>query len=281
MSAVADSRVADAIFVLSRFPQRITLPTPLSGSSPAALPGTYPMSDLRFWIVTFIPWLVAGCASPLHLTTDDRPTIRLAGYDQTDRKTVYVVGHGWHTGIVLRRSDVSTEVWPEVGDFPDMDFVEIGWGDEGFYRAKKITVPLALKAAFWPTPSVLHVAAFQGRVKRFFAVSDIIEIEVTDKQFDTMCRYIATTFSRDNDKRPKQLGRGLYGKSFFYRANGKYYFPKTCNVWTARTLESAGLRVIPQIAITADNVLSQTGRFGHVVQKSSRGLKQAALRAAE
>ena len=75
--------------------------------------------------------LVSGCALPQrHIADRNQDTIRLASYEQQVEKTVYVVGHGWHTGLVLRVSDVSPDTWPKIRDFSDMHFVELGWGDE-------------------------------------------------------------------------------------------------------------------------------------------------------
>jgi len=179
--------------------------------------------------------------------------------------------------VVLRRCDVSPELWPESDDFCGADFVEVGWGDEGFYRAKKITLPLVLRAAFWPTPSVLHVAGLRGPVQQCFPASDIIELHVSDGQFDDLCRFISATLARDEALRPEKLGPGLYGESLFYRGKGKYYLPKTCNVWTAQALRAAGCPVLPAVAQTAENVLFQVGRRGHVLQHSARRLKKAAL----
>ena len=43
--------------------------------------------------------------------------------------TIWVIDHGWHTAIVVRRSAVDTTIWPEIDDFPDAAFVEVAWGD--------------------------------------------------------------------------------------------------------------------------------------------------------
>lgn len=239
--------------------------------------------------VLFALLVVSGCSIPSSFVRFfplkshvDSDKIQLASYEETpSQKTIYVVGHGWHTGIVLKRSDVSTEILPEMETFADVDYVEFGWGDEGFYRAKKITPSLVFKAAFLPTPSVLHLAGFEGKVKRFYQMSDIIEVKIDNDKFDDMCRFISKTFTRDENGESSILGPGLYGESSFYRSHEKYYAPKTCNVWTARALKKAGLPVIPAMAATAGNVLSQTKKSGRVLQKSSSGLKAAALRGNE
>lgn len=207
--------------------------------------------------------------------------MKLAEHREDATKTIYVVGHGWHTGLVLKTADVASEIWPEILDFEDSDFVEIGWGDEGFYRAKQITPKLVLRAAFWPTPSVLHIVGFRGSVQEFYQVSDIVAVEISERDFEQLCRYTSNTFERDGDGLSKRLGPGIYGDSYFYRAREKYYVPKTCNVWTARALRAAGLPIIPGIALTAENVLRQTGRSGRVLQRYPSGLKRAALRGEE
>ena len=62
--------------------------------------------------------------------------------------TIWVIDHGWHTAIVVRRSAVDTTIWPEIDDFPDAAFVEVAWGDRDFYMAERGTAWLAVKAAF-------------------------------------------------------------------------------------------------------------------------------------
>src|SRR5512134_2361869 len=75
-------------------------------------------------------------------------------------KPIYVINHGWHTGIAVRRADLPDGVRPEGADVADSEYVEVGWGDRAFYMAPEGTVGLALKAVFWPSPGVLHVVGF-------------------------------------------------------------------------------------------------------------------------
>ncbi len=205
--------------------------------------------------------------------------IKTAAHDP-DQKSVYVVGHGWHTGLALRTRDISAELWPEVRNFQKHDIVEIGWGDEGFYRAKKITLPLVLDAALLPSGTVMHVAGMDGRITQIFPASDIVEVPLTDSQFDDLSRSIAASFQRDEKTNSAEwLGPGLYGDSQFFRAKGLYYFPKTCNVWTATQLHAAGCPVLlPSLASSAEGVLTRTRRIGKVVQESPSGIKLALLR---
>ncbi len=231
----------------------------------------------RLSVVLLAAWTACGCMLIRRPLGRGSETIRLASFEEGDGTTVYVVGHGWHTGLVLPTRNIRADILPEVLAYSDSDFLEFGWGDEGFYRAKKITAPLVFRAAFWPTPSVIHVAGIRGSVEQFYEVSDIIEVPLSHAQFDDLCRFISQSFARTATGESVSLGPGLYGDSTFYRAEGKYYVPKTCNTWTAKALKKAGLRANPHVSMTAEAVLSQARRFGRVLQESPRGLKKAAL----
>ena len=197
-------------------------------------------------------------------------------------KSIYVVGHGWHTGLVIEREHISPDLWPESTHFFDKKYVEVGWGDEGFYRARKITPQLIFKAAMVPTPSVLHVIGFNAPVERYYPVNDIARVELSPDGFEQLCRFIHRTYAHDDEGEAIWLGPGIYGTSYFYRPKGKYYFPKTCNIWTARALRAAGCPIVPELAATAENVILQTRLFGRIIRKSPPFvLKHAALSAGD
>ena len=193
-------------------------------------------------------------------------------------KRIYLLGHGWHTGLAVECEDVSAEIWPGSRHFPDADFIEVGWGDEGFYRAEKVTLTLTLKALFLPTPSVLHLVEIRGAVDEFFQRSSLMEIDVTDDGFENLCGFIHSAYHRTESDGVQILGPGIYGRSCFFRARQKYFFPRTCNVWTARALRVAGLPVRPLLAQSSNSVMRQCRKFGRVVRTSSAWtLKRAAL----
>ena len=177
--------------------------------------------------------------------------------------TIYVVSNGWHAGLILRRSDVDTNLWPELNQIPMTEYVEVGWGNEGFYMAKHITPGLILGALI-PSASVLHIAGFNGDIETIFQNADLVSIDLSKDGLAEMCRFIHASYVLDGAGQPARLGPGLYGESEFYRAHGKYYFPNTCNVWTANALRSAGCPITPAYASTAQNLVFQARRIGNV-----------------
>ena len=198
----------------------------------------------------------AGCAGPVHGLYP--PALG------EPVKPVYVINHGWHTGIAVRREDISEAVWPEHRDFGHFEYVEVGWGNRDFYVAPEGTLWLALKAVFWPTSSVLHVVGFDGPVERFFRDREIVEIRVSDRGLREFAAFVQDAYARDG-ARPIVLGPGQFANSRFYLAREKYFLLKTCNTWTARALRSAGLPVTPLAAVTAANLMDQARKLGKVV----------------
>jgi len=71
--------------------------------------------------------------------------------------TLYVVNHGWHTGLVIRRGDIPPGLWTEHAQAPPGEFLEAGWGEREFYQSRDPGLWLALRAALWPQASVLHL----------------------------------------------------------------------------------------------------------------------------
>ena len=78
------------------------------------------------------------------------------------RRPVYLVRHDWHTGIVVRRARTCRRQPGRRGeDFPDAESIWSRLGRPGLLSVKGSGAWLTLKAAFWPTPSVLHFAGFK------------------------------------------------------------------------------------------------------------------------
>ena len=174
---------------------------------------------------------------------------------------IFVVSHGYHAGIVVPRRaladaasrrglaalrDISTR-------FAAFDRLEIGWGDEGFYRevptAASLTVAMAARALFRPgNRSVLHVVGINNDPRAAFARSDMVQIELGEASFARLAEKLEATFARNEAARPEDLGPGLYGPSLFFRANGTFHVFNVCNHWLADLLDAAGVPTAPVVA---------------------------------
>ncbi|MCK9994254.1 MAG: hypothetical protein Dbin4_02774 [Alphaproteobacteria bacterium] len=173
-------------------------------------------------------------------------------------ETLYVVSHGWHTGLAIRRGDIPDGVWPEHAQAPPGEYLEVGWGEREFYQTRDPSLLQALRAALWPSPGVLHLAGFNGPVAERFPYSEVLAIEADAAAMARVARYISDAYERDQAGNVKRMGRGLYGDSRFFAARENFHLLRTCNVWTARALRLAGCPA--GAGVTAENVMAAAAK---------------------
>lgn len=160
---------------------------------------------------------------------------------------IYVVDHTYHAGIIipvnsLRQIDkgLADILLPTDGA---EDWLEIGWGDDGFYRAgtlNDVTMAITAQAVLMPSPSVLHVMKFSGFPEEVFEASKLVYLRISSDGFKNIVRGISETFGPN----PKiSTTPGLYGNSRFYPAIGSYHLLNICNHWIAELLAKAGIQV--------------------------------------
>ncbi len=89
-----------------------------------------------------------------------------------------MVRHGWHAGIAVRRADVPDTAWPILGDFPAARYLEIGWGEAGYYTGRSRGVWGTVRAGAWPTRSVLHVVPVPEGVLDLFSAHTVVRVPV-------------------------------------------------------------------------------------------------------
>jgi uncharacterized protein (TIGR02117 family) len=179
------------------------------------------------------------------------------------RIEIFVVSHGYHSGIVLPRAAMAT-VAGERGRsaliaiatrFAAYPWIELGWGEEEFYRsvptAASLTFGLALRALFRPgNPSVMHVVGLAAPPVMSFPQSDVVRINLSESGFASLLDKIDDSFAgAARAQLPDDLGPGLYGPSLFFRADGSFNIFHVCNHWVADTLDAAGVPTSPVLSV--------------------------------
>lgn len=164
---------------------------------------------------------------------------------------VYVVTHGWHTGVAMRASDIDFARWRPLPHAGEARYVEVGWGDRDFYPAPGFNLWYAFKALAWPTPGVLQITGFDAPPARRFPQSEVLELRVSPSAFAGLLAYIAASFEDD----PAPIAPALYAKGAFYPSREKFHLFKTCNVWVARALRAA--QIDARSALTTEGLLAQ------------------------
>lgn len=193
--------------------------------------------------------LLTGCATPLQLLYSPAP--------QQLIKIVYIVNHGKHTGIVVNRREVQESLWPELVDFPNTTYLEVGWGAADYYPATQPTISMGLQALLFPSASVLHVVPLPKSFVVSFPPGRVVAISLSVEGFARLCEFIHNSYTHDAQGRALPVGNSVYGQGYFYQAQGQYHLLNNCNHWTASALRVAGYPITPVYAITANNVMSQ------------------------
>ena len=172
----------------------------------------------------------------------------------TKTRTIYYVQHDWHSGLAWSQQGLEAF---GVESWKDAPYIEVGWGDRQFYFAGDKSILSTLRAAFIPSPSVIHVVSLAESPEKFFQFP-VIKIELSEAGFQNLFAYVKATFQQNEkgDRLPA-IGKGQYGVSNFYEAVPKYFSAFNCNTWAAEALRTAGISVCPNRAVLAKNLSDQ------------------------
>ena len=179
-------------------------------------------------------------------------------------ETLYVLQHGKHSGFLLAKPVMEAAGWLGSSYFPDVEYIEFGWGDDRYYPARGNRLVLTVRAIAWPTPTVIHVVGFRS-TDHFFEGRTVVQLDLPWSTIKTVAAYIARSFRLSADGELIEEGRGLYGNSWFFSANGKFHLFHTCNTWTAKGLRAADLPVTPWYTLMTGTLMKQVSKIGQVV----------------
>jgi hypothetical protein len=174
---------------------------------------------------------------------------------------IHVVSHGYHFGIIVERAAMA-EAAERGGQaalaavaqrFADYRWLEIGWGDEGFYRSvpdvASLTVRLAVRCScratcrwsMWSGWTVRRAMCFQRPTSSAFR---------SRTKASRGCWTGSTRASAAGraGRRSSHSGPGFTGPSLFYRGVDAFHTFNVCNHWVARLLSAAGVPTAPVLA---------------------------------
>jgi len=170
---------------------------------------------------------------------------------------VSIVHNSWHAAFVLRKSDLSEKLMPELADFSEARFIEFSWGDKDYFPDPASGIFAAVKAALWSEGSVMHLVGFADTMEHFYRGAAVTELRLNSSAYDRMVDYINQTFSREASSGRAPAAPGLFPNSRFYPASRSFSMFRTCNTWVAEALELAGLPISSEFVITAGNLERQ------------------------
>ncbi|MFW6222415.1 MAG: DUF2459 domain-containing protein [Bacteroidota bacterium] len=178
--------------------------------------------------------------------------------------TVYVAQHAWHTGIVLKTSEISPEMCPGIAKYKKYSYIDISWGDEFYYQHIDPGIGLALRAVLFPTTAVIKYTGIRSSVKHYYKHSNLMQIVLDSGQFNSLCMYISKSFQRDSLNRI--ILSTAYGKAeHFYLAKRKYHLFRTCNTWVIKAFEKAGLKINSFFVLTSGQLFRRLKKLEQAV----------------
>jgi uncharacterized protein (TIGR02117 family) len=173
---------------------------------------------------------------------------------------IYVIDNGVHTSIAV---PLKTAVlsWDTIiplqqlgGDNAKFTYLDFGWGDKGFYvntpTWKDIRFGIAVKALFWPSPSVMKVDGYEKVRERPHKIS----INISESEYEKLAEYILNSFEWDQEGKPIKVAEGYDYHDAFYKAVGNYHLFNTSNTWTAKGLQAVGLPT-PRVKILSKPIM--------------------------
>ena len=179
---------------------------------------------------------------------------------------LYFIKQNWHTAIVFNTREIDSILFREYNSFKEYSLIDIGWGDEEFYQYPGFDSGLAFNALFYATPSALRVEGINLSKEEYFNLSEIvIELNVSDEQFISICNYINKTFCTKDDGSTSVLSRKADRKIIFYKANGSYHLFNTCNTWLAKGLKDAGIEIEDNVVLT-EQLFNELAKIGTVIK---------------
>lgn len=213
-------------------------------------------------LLVLAAWLTAKPGDPaLYPPTEASP------------QTIHVVGHGWHSGVVLPLGALSGPgAGPALRDiavrFRAYSEIEFGWGEARFYAAtptlSEFDARLALAALFTPggRDGVVQVVGLDADLRTRFPRAEIVPLSVSRAGLERLAARLEADFAL-TEGHPVEVGPGLYGPSLFYRGTGRFSWTNVCNHWTAGLVNAAGLPVAPVLAtLPRGLILDLTWRSG-------------------
>jgi hypothetical protein len=186
--------------------------------------------------------------------------------DNNDYVEIYLIKTAWHVGILVSNDSLTSSILPIENKFVNFDLIDIGWGDEDFYQSEDVNYFYALKAALFPTSSVLKLTGYSADISSLVRWSDYaIKIKLGTDSFVNLLKFISASFAFEEGKIIETSSKAG-GVIKFYKSSLSYSIAYTCNTWVADALNHAGLLVDPDEVITSQQLFFSVAAYGEILK---------------
>lgn len=202
--------------------------------------------------------LLAACSG------EPRPVAPPGKFGGHGEIPVLVINHGWHTGLLLDAQPAQARL-PQLAErFGSVAYLEFGWGERDFYEATDAGVWLALQALL-PGETVMHVVGINNsdELNRYLADAGVARLCLNEDELTALLEFLAASFQLTPEGQLMARGRS-HAMGQFYNGAGYYHLANTCNVWTARALQSVGMALSSGTKLTSGSVMDYLERHPDV-----------------
>jgi hypothetical protein len=99
-------------------------------------------------------------------------------------------------------------LFTEKQGFQGKRYLEIGWGDAGFYQSRHYTLALTARALLAPSKSVVHVVGFDPPPEQAFPRASIVLLHLPVRKFYDLLHFVDSSVDRASRERALRRGPG-------------------------------------------------------------------------
>jgi hypothetical protein len=209
------------------------------------------------WLVVLVALVSVRSPSVAHAMSP-----RSADPDSAKPVSVYVARRGWHIDVGFETSDLKPPLASLSAEFPAVQSVFFGFGDERYLRARNRNVPLLL-AALWPGRGLILATGLMSTPQSAFGRTHVIALQLTAHQAQDMQDFIWLSLVKNRSD-----AAGPYEGSLYFSAKPRYSALYTCNTWAAHALAAAGLPIHSTGVLFAGQLWRQVRRIEKALSRA-------------
>jgi Protein of unknown function (DUF2459) len=188
--------------------------------------------------------------------------------EEPNRAVIYVARRGWHIDVGFAASDIRSPLDALAAQFPGLQYLFFGFGDQHYLESKNRNGPVLL-AALWPGRALLLATGLSASPQQAFEESQVIMLHVTEQESRDAQEFVWQSLAQ-----PVSHSPGPYEGSLYFPARAKYSAAHTCNTWAAETLAAASLPIHSSGVVFAGQLWSQVR---HLQDKQAAVAQSTAL----
>jgi hypothetical protein len=153
---------------------------------------------------------------------------------------VWMVKEGKHVNLIFLRDDVE-RILPLSMESPG-HYVMLSWGDAEYYRTRKKTLKMTLRALFLPTQAAVNIRVFAhfDEAPQTSASAKLYAFSIRQRNVDLMLEKVGRAIVTSGSV--THLGENEWVGGDFYAASDHHYsILYTCNNWIGEVLKVGGL----------------------------------------